>query len=71
MNILTDLWPEDFMMTVGLFPALRKLDIATCLKSLNIKSSNLGPDTPNSKPSETPTHHLLNTSSDFVYKSEG
>ena len=28
-NILIVLWPEAFMITVGLFPALRKLDIAT------------------------------------------
>ena len=66
------LWPEAFMMTVGMLPALRKFDIATCLKSLNTKLSNLGsPNTPNSKPSETPAHHHLNTSSDFVYKSGG
>ena len=56
------------MMTVGMFPALRKLDIATWLKSLKTKSSNLGsPNTPNSEPSETPAHHHLNTSSDFLY----
>ena len=27
MNILMVLWPEAFMMTVGMFPALHKLDI--------------------------------------------